>query len=183
MIRPGQGLERSHGLSGRRTDAQTESAASSAPRLLWFAFLSLWFFFLCVIKTRAVCGRGPSVHLLPPVPHLLGGQRHLEPAGSIAAGWILGRSLPGGRPAWTCSPVQRGNTHEPRALLTLLSPGVQMRLTSLKKAGLGFQKPKSFFFFFFKLTVTNVRVLTGDVIFTPLFTAGTVGWLPVCFCC
>lgn len=78
-------------LSGTTTGAEMDgvSRVPQLPgRLLLFAFLSLWFF-LCVIKNgrpRSV-GRGSSVHLLPPVPLLLGGQRHLEPAGSIAAGW------------------------------------------------------------------------------------------------
>lgn len=67
---------------------------------------------------------------------------------------------------WTCSPAQKGNTHEPRALLTLLSPGVQMRGTSLKKAGLGFQKP-NFFFKKKKFTVTNMFRLEMPS-FTPL---------------
>lgn len=137
-------------LSGTTTGAEMDgvSRVPQLPRrLLLFAFLSLWFF-LCVIKTAAVCRA--RILSSPAAPNATPSGR-TAPSGACWEHrcWMeLGRSLPGGRPAWTCSPVSpERNTHEPRALLTLLSPGVQMRVTSLKKAGLGFQKPKSFFFF------------------------------------
>lgn len=136
-------------LSGKTTDAEMESAqslsSSSAPPVCIF---KLVVFPVCN-KNSSVCGA--RILRSPAAPSA-------TPAGRTAPSgvcwehrcWMeLGRSLPGGRPAWTCSPVSpERNTHEPRALLTLLSPGVQMRVTSLKKAGLGFQEPKSFFFFF-----------------------------------
>lgn len=83
----------------------------------------------------------------------------------------------GGRPAWTCSPVQRGNAHEPRALLTLLSPGVQMRVTSLKKKSwFGFSKTQFFFF----LINCNERVPTGDVVLHTSLHSWDIGLAP-CF--
>lgn len=83
----------------------------------------------------------------------------------------LGASLLDG--ARTCSPVQRENTHEPRAFLTLLSPGVQMEGDIFEKSWFGFLRTQVFFFF-----LTNVFRLEMWS-FTPLFTAGTLGWLPV----
>lgn len=89
----------------------------------------------------------------------------------------------GGRPAWTCSPVQRGNAHEPRALLTLLSPGVQMRVTSLKKKKLVWVLKTQFFFF---LINCNERVPTGDVVLHTSLHSWDIGLAPCFlffFCC
>lgn len=132
----------SHGASGKTDSSETTAVflSSSASLVCIFKFVV---FFLCVINNSSLWGEDPQATCCPLQPHSFWEDSAL---------WsLLGASLldgvreePGPTVPWTCSPAQKGNTHEPRALLTLLSPGVQMRRTSLKKAGLGFQKPNFF---------------------------------------
>lgn len=132
MIRPGRGLEqgarcRATASQGRPlTDAETESALFLSSSASLVCIFKLVVFFLCVIKNSGLWGEDPQSTCCPLLPHTFWEDSAL---------WsLLGASqLDGAREdharssPWTCSPAQKGNTHEPRALLTLLSPGVRMR--------------------------------------------------------
>lgn len=132
----------SHGTSGKTDSSETTAVflSSSASLVCIFKFVV---FFLCVINNSSLWGEDPQATCCPLLPHSFWEDSAL---------WsLLGASLldgvreePGPKAPWTCSPAQKGNTHEPRALLTLLSPRVQMRGTSLKKSWFGFSKAQLF---------------------------------------
>lgn len=131
-MQPGQGLEQGAGcpqaMAWREDPLDTETGVSTVlPRLLLFAFLSLWFFPVCNKQQQSVGRRSSSTCRPLQPPRLLGRQRPLEPSGSIVA------CIMAPLRSWRLSPPglahrsRAGSTHEPRALLTLLTPRAQAR--------------------------------------------------------